>query len=38
LYDSTEGAVDIEIAGPTLELRTADELGAEVEEFLRDQE
>lgn len=38
LYDSTDGEVEIEIAGPTLELRTADELGAEVEEFLRDQE
>lgn len=38
LYDSTDGEVEIEIVGPTLELRTADELGAEVEEFLRDQE
>ena len=38
LYDSTDGEVDIEIAGPTLELRTADELGAEAEEFLRDRE
>lgn len=38
LYDASDDEVAIDGGGPTLEMLSADELAAEVEEFLRDQD
>jgi hypothetical protein len=38
LYDSTDDPSDPNTAGPSLELRSGDELAAELEQFLRDQD
>jgi predicted ATP-grasp superfamily ATP-dependent carboligase len=38
LYDAGDDVADIQTAGPSLEYRSGDELAAEVEEFLRDQD
>jgi hypothetical protein len=38
IYDASEGDVPVDGTGPSLEMLSADELAAEVEEFLRDQE
>lgn len=38
LYDSSDNDVSVENGGPLLELRSGDELAAELEEFLRDQD
>ena len=38
LYDSTGGPGDADAGGPILELRSGDELAAELEQFLRDQD
>ena len=38
LYDATTDAVAVEYGGPSLEMRSGDELAAELEEYLRDQD
>ncbi|MCB0966376.1 MAG: PAC2 family protein [Ilumatobacter sp.] len=38
LYDAGDDVADVENAGPSLEYRSGDELAAEVEKFLRDQD
>lgn len=38
LYDASDDSVDSETGGPTLEMRSGDELAAELEQFLRDQD
>jgi hypothetical protein len=37
VYDASADAVDVPTAGPSLELKSGDELAAELEQFLRDQ-
>ena len=37
LYDSSDNEVSVENGGPLLEMRSGDELAAELEEYLRDQ-
>lgn len=37
LYDTSADRVDVEIAAPTLEMRTAEELAGEFEKYLREQ-
>lgn len=37
LYDASADGVDVPTAGPSLELKSGDELAAELEQFLRDQ-
>ena len=38
LYDSSDNDVAVENGGPLLEMRSGDELAAELEEYLRDQD
>lgn len=38
IYEATDTDVDVTDHGPSIEFRTGDELAAELEEFLRDQE
>ena len=38
LYDSSDDSVAVENGGPLLEMRSGDELAAELEEYLRDQD
>ncbi len=38
LYDSTDDPSGASTVGPTLELRSGDELAAELEQYLRDQD
>lgn len=38
LYDSSDDSVSVENGGPLLEMRSGDELAAELEEYLRDQD
>lgn len=37
VYDASADSVDVPTAGPSLELRSGDELAAELEQFLKDQ-
>lgn len=37
VYDASDDSVDVPHAGPSLELRSGDELAAELEQFLKDQ-
>lgn len=37
VYDASDDSVDVPNAGPSLELRSGDELAAELEQFLKDQ-
>ena len=39
IHDSTDDTPSgIDFGGPRIELRSADEIGAEIEQFLRDQD
>lgn len=38
IYDASDDTVDADGGGPTLEMRSGDELAAELEQFLRDQD
>jgi hypothetical protein len=38
IYDASDDTVDVADGGPTLELRSGDELAEELEQFLRDQD
>jgi hypothetical protein len=38
IYDASDDTVDVTDAGPSLEMRSGDELAAELEQFLRDQD
>ena len=38
IYDASDDVVDVIEGGPSLEMRSGDELAAELEQFLRDQD
>ena len=38
IYDASDDSVDVIDGGPSLEMRSGDELAEELEQFLRDQD